>query len=112
MAYEMTDKKLNTIKLSIIERAEQIKIDNLEIVENINTLFEIGYNQKQITDYLKIKYSAFSRIRNGKKVLTWQPLYNWLTISRSLLTTLPFQDEIKKQEKSTTLSHGEEVREE
>ena len=36
----MTDKKLNEIKLSIIDRAEQIKIDNLEIVENINNLFE------------------------------------------------------------------------
>ena len=112
MAYGMTDKKLNTIKLSIIDRAEQIKIDNLEIVENINNLFERWYNQKQITDYLKIKYCAFSRIRNWKKVLTWQPLYNWLTISRDLLTALPFQDEVKKQGEITTLSHGGEVGEE
>ena len=51
MAYEMTYKKLNTIKLSIIDRAEQIKIDNLEIVENINTLFERWYNQKQIARF-------------------------------------------------------------
>ena len=78
---------MNT-RLTIIDKAETIKLWNLEVYDNLLQLLQTKYKfQKDLAKDLDINYSHLSKTLHGKTFLVDKQLQKWLDRTRALLNS-------------------------
>lgn len=76
---------MNT-RLKIIGKAEDIKLWNLQVYENLVLLLQTKYKfQKDLAKDLDISYPHLSKMLNWEFLLTEKPLKKWLDKTEKLI---------------------------
>jgi len=73
-------------RLTIISEAEDIKLWNLQVYENLVLLLQTKYKfQKDLAKDLEISYPYLSKMLNWEFLLTERPLKKWLDKTEKLI---------------------------